>query len=32
MHDLAPEYIADMIEKYPPGHQLRHAGSGLPDI
>ena len=27
MHDLAPEYIADMITEYTPGRQLRSAGS-----
>ena len=29
MHDLAPEYIADMIVEYTPGRQLRSAGSRL---
>ena len=29
MHDLAPEYIADMITEYTPGRQLRSAGSRL---
>ena len=28
-HDLAPEYIADMITEYTPGRQLRSAGSRL---
>ena len=29
MHDLAPEYIADMFAEYTPGRQLRSAGSRL---
>ena len=29
MHDLAPEYIADMITEYTPARQLRSAGSRL---
>ena len=29
IHDLAPEYIADMITEYTPGRQLRSAGSRL---
>ena len=29
MHDLAPEYNADMITEYTPGRQLRSAGSRL---
>ena len=27
VHDLAPEYIADIITEYTPGRQLRSAGS-----
>ena len=29
IHDLEPEYIADMITEYTPGRQLRFSGSRL---
>ena len=32
MHDLAPEYIADMNKVYTLGRQLRSAGSRLPRV